>query len=105
MALDLSDVALVTPGAFGPRGIRAAVVHRLTGACVPGDGGWPLPAAGGRRIAPLARRPTKPVFCSRSEDEEKRTLANPLVFAASMPNEWQMRGTNRGRRQMGPPSA
>jgi len=34
------------------------------GALRPWPGGWPLPAAGGRRHH-CGRRPTKPVFCSR----------------------------------------
>jgi len=44
------------------------------GALRPWPGGWPLPAAGGRRHH-CGRRPTKPVFCSQSEDKAKRTLA------------------------------
>jgi len=43
------------------------------GALRPWPGGWPLPAAGGRRHH-CGRRPTKPVFCSQSEDKAKRTL-------------------------------
>jgi len=38
----------------------------------PWPGGWPLPAAGGRRHH-CGRRPTKPVFCSQSEDKGNRT--------------------------------
>jgi len=42
------------------------------GALRPWPGGWPLPAAGGRRHH-CGRRPTKPVFCSQSEDKGNRT--------------------------------
>src|SRR5215475_14908862 len=54
----------------------------------PGDGGWPLPAAGGRRPA-HSYAAVRPNLSSAvgSEDEEEKTRWNPLVFAPSVPNE------------------
>ena len=45
----------------------------------PWPGGWPLPAAGGRRHH-CGRRPTKPVFCSRFRRQRKSNLIRKFDF-------------------------
>jgi len=72
-------------GSRGPRGpsrfrtrfaLRrdAPVVHRLVmGHCTPWPGGWPLPAAGGRRHAATCRPTKLPLSAVGSESEEEGT--------------------------------
>jgi len=61
--------------------MRSRELPDCPGALRPWPGGWPLPAAGGRRHH-CGRRPTKPVFCSRFRRQRKSDLSgNPISSA------------------------